>query len=77
MGELVVGEAGFFGAEEESDLWFGSLCAGLRGRWEWLGGCVQGGEDERRDLLEWEDGLRDLALADGRGSDSERAVGDG
>jgi hypothetical protein len=68
VGELVVGEAGFFGAEEESD-------AVLRGRRGW--GCVQGLKDEGGGLLEGENGVLELALADGGGGDDEGAVGDG
>ena len=83
MGELVVGEAGFFGAEEDGYVLRGrrEVLRGrrevLRGRREldWWG--VEGVEDEGRYLLKWEDGLFDFALADGGGGDDEGAVGDG
>ena len=82
MGELVVGEAGFFGAEEECVLRARREASRgdgrfLLGRWElrWLRG--EGGEDEGGSLLKWEDGLFDFALADGGGGDDEGAVGDG
>ncbi len=94
MGELVVGEAGLFGAEEEGYAGHGDDLLGfvafpclrietwgarvLRGRRELgLVGGGEGGEEEGGGLLEGEDGLFELALADGGGGDDEGAVGDG
>jgi hypothetical protein len=61
VAELVVGEASFFGAEEESDVVMGG----------------EGGEDLWGGLLEGEDGLGELSDANGGGADDEGGVGDG
>ncbi len=42
-----------------------------------IGGSVEGGEEEGGGVLEGEDGVLELALADGGGGDDEGAVGDG
>ena len=61
VAELVVGEAGFFGAEEEGD-----AAAGGEGLVDVRGGDGQGPE-----------GVLEDALADGGGAEDEGAVGDG
>jgi len=65
VAELVVGEAGFFRAEEQGYAGLGVF------------GGIKGGEEDWGGLLEGEDGTGKVAVADGCGGGDEGAIRDG
>jgi len=70
VAKVLVGEAGFFRAEEKGYAgWSGFVC--------WSCGLLKFVEYARGSLLEGEDSTMEVALANGGGASDEGAVGDG